>query len=600
MGSYSYGAGNAGPHAVTSAGGQTYAYDANGNNISGDGRTISYTSFDKPSQIIKGSHKVEFEYGPDRSRYRRIDTNTGNGRVTDTLYIGSVEKITNPDGSKEWKRTIGNIVIKQVFNSSGTQTAKSEHYIFKDHLGSPSLIMDKVAQVQQTMDFDPWGARRTTNWAAMSSTELTNTFFKNHSISNSVGTDSMTSRGFTGHEMLDEVGIIHMNGRIYDAKLGRFLQADPIIQAPYDTQSLNRYAYTRNNPLNAVDPTGYFFSLIVGIITAIIQVDLTLTVIAVGLAAFAEAMVMGGSFGDALLAGLSAGALTFSGINLFPGFEAGIGKMLLYGAQMGVIGGITSAIQGGKFGHGFISAGFGSFVGAKVGNFVKGANTALTNMGKFLAKVTVGGTISKVTGGKFGNGAGYAAFSAAVSYAATTEAVAAESSNGESIKKVENLPDKIEDRQSIYDEGLSAAKTQGLNIDGAKIEPKLGTIHLRSRAGFSKNFSSKADALQYLSDNPKWFAADGVYYGNGNISIYATAVSASKIYLPNTDYISSRLYKFSIYGRGFSRNLTPVENVIQTISHETGHYLGQGHYWDTGDFGQIHREFDSIATHRGL
>ena len=400
--------------------------------------------------------------------------------------------------------------------------------------------------------------------------------------------------------MLDEVGIIHMNGRIYDAKLGRFLQADPFIQAPYDTQSLNRYAYTRNNPLNAVDPTGYFFSLIVGIITAIIQVDLTLTVIAVGLAAFAEAMVMGGSFGDALLAGLSAGALTFSGINLFPGFEAGIGKMLLYGAQMGVIGGITSAIQGGKFGHGFISAGFGSFVGAKVGNFVKGANTALTNMGKFLAKVTVGGTISKVTGGKFGNGAGYAAFSAAVSYAATTEAVAAESSNGESIKKVENLPDKIEDRQSIYDEGLSAAKTQGLNIDGAKIEPKLGTIHLRSRAGFSKNFSSKADALQYLSDNPKWFAADGVYYGNGNISIYATAVSASKIYLPNTDYISSRLYKFSIYGRGFSRNLTPVENVIQTISHETGHYLGQGHYWDTGDFGQIHREFDSIATHRGL
>ena len=190
MGSYSYGAGNAGPHAVTSAGGQTYAYDANGNNISGDGRTISYTSFDKPSQIIKGSHKVEFEYGPDRSRYRRIDTNTGNGRVTDTLYIGSVEKITNPDGSKEWKRTLGNLVIKQVFNSSGTQTAKSEHYIFKDHLGSPSLIMDKVAQVQQTMDFDPWGARRTTNWAAMSSTELTNTFFKNHSISNSVGTDS--------------------------------------------------------------------------------------------------------------------------------------------------------------------------------------------------------------------------------------------------------------------------------------------------------------------------------------------------------------------------------------------------------------------------
>jgi len=119
--------------------------------------------------------------------------------------------------------------------------------------------MDKIAQVQQTMDFDPWGARRSTNWAAMSSTELTNTFFKNHSISNSVGTTALTSRGFTGHEMLDEVGVIHMNGRIYDAKLGRFLQADPLIQAPYNTQSLNRYSYGFNNPLNGIDPSGFGF-----------------------------------------------------------------------------------------------------------------------------------------------------------------------------------------------------------------------------------------------------------------------------------------------------------------------------------------------------
>lgn len=30
--------------------------------------------------------------------------------------------------------------------------------------------------------------------------------------------------------MLDAVGIVHMNGRIYDQKLARFLQADPVIQ----------------------------------------------------------------------------------------------------------------------------------------------------------------------------------------------------------------------------------------------------------------------------------------------------------------------------------------------------------------------------------
>ncbi len=45
--------------------------------------------------------------------------------------------------------------------------------------------------------------------------------------------------------------------RYYDAGTGRFISADPIVQAPNDPQSLNRYAYVRNNPLNLTDPSGY-------------------------------------------------------------------------------------------------------------------------------------------------------------------------------------------------------------------------------------------------------------------------------------------------------------------------------------------------------
>ncbi|MCT2532885.1 peptidoglycan DD-metalloendopeptidase family protein [SAR92 clade bacterium H231] len=447
VGSYSYGAGSAGPHAVTSAGGQTYSYDANGNNISGDGRTISYTSFDKPSQIIKGSHKVEFEYGPDRSRYRRTDTNSSNGRVTDTLYIGSVEKITNPDGSKEWKRTIGNVIIKHTFNSGGSQTGKSEHYLLKDHLGSPSLIMDKVAQVQQTLDFDPWGARRTTNWAAMGSTELTNTFFKNYSVSNSVGATALTSRGFTGHEMLDEVGIIHMNGRIYDAKLGRFLQADPIIQAPYNTQSLNRYSYVWNNPLNSTDPSGYF-GFIGGFIIAkiLIALDLDFLIPIVNIAGCLMGEVPGcigtvagttyattGDFGEAIKQGAIAGisAAAFQSVGEFFGeiasanatavsngvlqsaqvlengltFAQTVGKIATHAA----VGGVMSVMQGGKFGHGFASAGFTQGLSGKIGGI--GLNDTIGKFMRVSAAAVVGGTASKLTGGKFANGALTGAFS---------------------------------------------------------------------------------------------------------------------------------------------------------------------------------------------
>ncbi|MFC3122512.1 RHS repeat domain-containing protein [Agaribacter flavus] len=50
-----------------------------------------------------------------------------------------------------------------------------------------------------------------------------------------------------------------MNGRIYDPTLGRFLQADPFIQALSNSQNYNRYSYVLNNPMSYTDPSGYFF-----------------------------------------------------------------------------------------------------------------------------------------------------------------------------------------------------------------------------------------------------------------------------------------------------------------------------------------------------
>jgi RHS repeat-associated protein len=65
------------------------------------------------------------------------------------------------------------------------------------------------------------------------------------------------NRGFTGHEMLDHLDLVHMNGRVYEPLLGRFLSADPILQDPMNGQSYNRYAYVFNNPTNLTDPTGF-------------------------------------------------------------------------------------------------------------------------------------------------------------------------------------------------------------------------------------------------------------------------------------------------------------------------------------------------------
>ncbi len=68
----------------------------------------------------------------------------------------------------------------------------------------------------------------------------------------------LLGRGYTGHELLPWFGLINMNARLYDPQVGRFLSADPYVQAPDFTQAFNRYSYALNNPLKDTDETGEY------------------------------------------------------------------------------------------------------------------------------------------------------------------------------------------------------------------------------------------------------------------------------------------------------------------------------------------------------
>jgi RHS repeat-associated protein len=63
--------------------------------------------------------------------------------------------------------------------------------------------------------------------------------------------------GLTGHEYDDELGLINMQGRLYDPRIRRFLSPDPVVDSPLSSQSYNRYSYVANNPLSRTDPTGF-------------------------------------------------------------------------------------------------------------------------------------------------------------------------------------------------------------------------------------------------------------------------------------------------------------------------------------------------------
>jgi len=67
-----------------------------------------------------------------------------------------------------------------------------------------------------------------------------------------------TDYQFTGQRHNSSVDLYFYNARYYDPALGRFIQADSIVPSPGNPQSLNRYAYTLNNPLRYTDPTGHY------------------------------------------------------------------------------------------------------------------------------------------------------------------------------------------------------------------------------------------------------------------------------------------------------------------------------------------------------
>jgi hypothetical protein len=77
VGTYTYPlAGSARRHAVTSISNgninTTFSYDPNGNQTSGLGRIISYTSFNKPSSIVQGSSTLNFSHDIDHQRFKQV------------------------------------------------------------------------------------------------------------------------------------------------------------------------------------------------------------------------------------------------------------------------------------------------------------------------------------------------------------------------------------------------------------------------------------------------------------------------------------------------------------------------------------------------
>ena len=143
-------------------------------------------------------------------------------------------------GGETVERTrIGDSVVHVRTTPAGMMAMQSSvfEYARRDHLGSVEAVTDASGNELIVIGHDPYGERRDNDWTARLTKAGIETLLGGHG--------ERVSRGFTKHEHLDRTGLIPMNGRVYDPRLGRFLSPDPIVGDPTSSQSWNLYSYVR-------------------------------------------------------------------------------------------------------------------------------------------------------------------------------------------------------------------------------------------------------------------------------------------------------------------------------------------------------------------
>lgn len=204
------------PHAVTSlSNGKVYAYDNNGNIISDGQRSIVYNYDNMPT----GIGNVGFSYDGNGTRVKKYSPG-----VT-THYVDKLFECVNGACSK------------YIF-AGGTRIARNSNgqvlYYHPDHLGSTNIVTNAAGAITEDIAYSPFGA----------------TLLDSNT--------TLDSHKYTGQELDNETGLYNYNARLYDPDLGRFMSPDSIVPDPTNPQSLNRYAYVQNNPMNYTDPSGHF------------------------------------------------------------------------------------------------------------------------------------------------------------------------------------------------------------------------------------------------------------------------------------------------------------------------------------------------------
>lgn len=358
---------------------------------------ISYNENNDPVFIDGEKGDVEFSYGLTAMRQRvTYGGNFGEGNVGKfTKYYsedGSYEiTLDNSTGKEKHVLYIGGTPYESniLYLKNFTESSGSYKFLHKDYLGSILAITNEGGDLIEQRHFDAWGNI---------------TLFRINGIDQDLSKFSELSlldRGYTSHEHFSEVGIIHMNGRLYDPLLRRFLNADEFIQDPHNTQNYNKYGYVMNNPLLYNDPSGE----VMGWDDALI---------AIGIAVFTSVATdyylnrpvnLGNMFQSVIMSLASAGIAdgigtvfkVAEGASKSTTFWMGVGRAGAHAISQGAL----SYVKGGNFWSGALAGAFASASNDLLGGWLKNKpnNKFLNSRGFSLMTGAVSGGVGSVLGG---------------------------------------------------------------------------------------------------------------------------------------------------------------------------------------------------------
>ena len=195
------------------------------------------TNYDPVGNTSQDANGQTFVYDAEN---KQVQVNNATGIVGQYWYNGDGQRVKKYVPSTQ-ETTIfvydaSNKLVAEYSTITASQTEAKVSYLTNDHLGSPRITTDSIGKVISRRDFMPYGE------------EIQRANY---------GSDSVRNK-FTGYERDDEADQDFAEARYYNYNIGRFNSVDPLMASAdiNSPQTLNRYTYVMNNPLNLTDPTG--------------------------------------------------------------------------------------------------------------------------------------------------------------------------------------------------------------------------------------------------------------------------------------------------------------------------------------------------------